>query len=426
MFMSDTVKFIDRDIEITLYKQNGSKNWYGSFTLNGIRKRFTTKTHNIEKSKKFCYRLIEKLTNPDIIQQDKKIPIKHYMMTFSDLFNSFMKYKRNTGTCQSSTLNDYQIRIKPILKFCGDWSVDDFQKYQSELYGLYLDHRLHNRQKFQKYVKNGRDIEGRPLTKKITGSSINQEFTIFNMVLSYGKSNLGLFDNWTVPKIQHHRQPENYSITCPTQDEYITMKKYWIDKGRPDIQLWMRLCSNTGLRPSEMKNLKIDNIDFDNNILHINNRKKQRRRGTRPLNTQFPITDRLKPILVEILKLTINLRKKSKSRYLFLNLKTGEQLGDFNKMWRRMLEEKKLNKRYPPKTLRKYFITKMVRESSIPLSVISDLVGHTNTLTLQKHYLELRPDDNRKILEHMYLEKELKLKLKQTQKTKDKYEDLFI
>ena len=422
--MSDLVKFTDRDIEITLYKQNGSKNWYGSFTLNGNRKRFTTKTHNIEKSKKFCYRLIDKLTNPDIIQQDKKIPIKHYMMSFTDLFQSFLKYKRNTGTCQSSTLNDYQIRIKPILKFCGDWSVDEFQKYQSELYGLYLDYRLHNREKFQKYVRNGINIEGRRLTKKITGSSINQEFTIFNMVLTYGKFNLGLFHNWTIPKIQHHRQPENYSITTPTQEEYIKMKRYWIEKGRIDIELWMRLCSNTGMRPSEMRSITVDDIDFENKILHIRNRKKKMKMKTNPLNTQFPITDRLKTIIIDIINITKMVRKQSKNKHLIINLRTGKDLGDFNRLWVKMLESEGLNKRYSPKTLRKYFITKLVKESSIPLSVISDLVGHTNTLTLQKHYLQLRPDDNRKILEHMYLEKEYKQKL--TQKTRNRYDELFI
>jgi len=158
--------------------------------------------------------------------------------------------------------------------------------------------------------------------------------------------------------------------------------------------------------------LTVDDIDLRNNILHIRNRKKQRRRGTSPLNTQFPITERLRPIIIDILELTKEVREITKNRYLFLNLKTGQKLGSFNKSWLNMLDVLGLNKSYSPKTMRKYFITKMVKESSIPLSVISHLVGHTNTYTLQKHYLHLRPDDNRQVLEHMYLEKELKREMK--------------
>ncbi len=49
-----------------------------------------------------------------------------------------------------------------------------------------------------------------------------------------------------------------------------------------------------------------------------------------------------------------------------------------------MLDRLDLDKRYTPKTMRRYFITKVVKESIVPLSAVSTLVGHTNTFTLQK------------------------------------------
>jgi len=394
--MSEVVKISDRGLVISLYKQkNLSKNWYGSFTWKGTRKRFSTKTDNLEKSKEFCYRVVDKLNNGGDEVEIKSKKVSQYLMTFEELFKSFLKYKKNTKSCQSKTLQNYKKWGKPLLDFCGHWIVEDeFPKYQSDLYGRYLEYRNTHRDEYQYFKRGDTEYRGRKLSKTLSGTTLNGEFTILHMVLSYGKHNLGLFGNWSIPSPQHHRLPENDEVTCPTQNEYVEMKNYWKERNRPEIVGWMRLCSNTGMRPSEMKSLKIDDIDLVNNILHIRNRKKQRRRGTKPLNTQFPITDRLKPILIEILELTKEIRKKSKSRYLFLNLKTGEPLGSFNKSWSKMLDTLDLDKRYSPKTLRKYFITKMVKESSIPLSVIADLVGHTNTNTLQKHYLELRTRKN--------------------------------
>jgi len=161
----------------------------------------------------------------------------HLRLESAELFNSFLEYKKNTGSCQTSTLNNYGRWGKPILSFCGDMDVDEFTKYHTEIYGLYLNHRKTNRQQFQKFTRDGKDYTGRRLSPILTGTTLNGELTLFHMVLSYGKYNLGLFDDWSIPPLTHHRLPQNDNITCPTQPEYVQMKRFWIEKNRPEIEI---------------------------------------------------------------------------------------------------------------------------------------------------------------------------------------------
>ena len=395
------MKFVNRDVEITLYKQSQSKNYYCSFQWKGKQHRKSTRSQDISKSKLFCYRLIEQLTEGKI---DDVAP--ESLITFKELFEKFLNYKKNSRSIQNKTFENYRKWGKPLLQFAGEWIVEqEFRKYGIEIYGRYLNYRqTEGREEYQYFTRGGKTYRGRKLSTELSGSTLNCEMLLLHNVLNYGKYNLNILSGWNVPKFGHHRQPENDEIVCPTKSEYIEMKKYFREHNRSDIELWMRVCSNVGMRPGEMDKLKITDIDFDQKILFIRNRKQKKSVG-RPLHTLFPITDRLKPALEELIGLTSQSRKISGSDFLFLNLKTGQRMSNFKKAWGTMLEKLNLDRRYTPKTMRRYFITKVVRESTVPLSVISLLVGHTNTFTLQKHYLHLRVDDNRHILESMYDDK---------------------
>ncbi len=399
---SENVKFVDRDVEVTLYKQPQSKNYYCSFQWKGKQYRKSTRSQDMSVSKQFCYRLVEQLTDGKIADI-----VPESLITFSELFEKFLIHKKNSRTIQDRTLDNYRKWGKTLLSFSGEWIVEqEFRRYGVELYGTYLKYRqTDGRQEYQYFTRDGKKYRGKKLVAQLSGSTLNCEMLLLHNVLNYGKHYLNILNGWNVPKFGHYRQPENDEIVCPTKVEYIEMKKYFREHNRPDIELWMRVCSNVGLRPGEMENLKVADIDFSEKILFIRNRKQKRSVG-RPLTTLFPITDRLKPTLTELLELTSSVREKSKSDFLFLNLKTGRKLANFKKTWSTMLDRLDLDKRYTPKTMRRYFITKVVKESIVPLSIISTLVGHTNTFTLQKHYLHLRVDDSRTILEYMYQNKE--------------------
>jgi integrase len=409
--MGEKIHFSDRDIKITLYKQVGmSKNWYGSFQWNGKQRRFSCKTKSSEDAKKYCYSVIERLSSGgDVSILDKtEQTVNEHMKTFEEVFQSFLKYKVSSKSIQKTTERNYRVWGKNIVNFCGDWHEGVFLRYGIELYGDYLNYRkTQGREEYQYFVRKGKRFRGKKLATVLSGTTLNCELVLFHNILSFWKYDLGMLKLWDIPKIYHHKQPEKHEVTCPSKNEYIIMKEYWKSKNRPDIELWMRLASNTGMRPSEMSKLKVSDVDMKNKILYIRGRKSKLKKLGRQLDTLFPITERLEPILTDLIKLTEEGRRISKTDLLFVNPKTGVPQS-FMKTWGTMLRNLKLDTRYTPKTMRKYFITKMVKESSIPLSIVASLVGHSNVDTLQKNYLHLRVDDVRDTLSYMYLDKERK------------------
>jgi hypothetical protein len=425
---TDDLCFTDRDIEITLYKQPHSKNFYARFQWQKKQKRVSCLTPEIGEAKNHCYKILEILRS----DKDKGIvrltPINDAKMTFKELFNSFVRYKDINNIVSKRTIQDYHTRGKNLINFCGDWIVEEaFRKYDKSIYGSYIKYRNDNRQKYQINKTSG-EKKGKKLPENLSGKTINGECVLLHTILSYAKYDLNMLYEWNIPKFSHHKIPENNEITCPDRKEYKLMKTYWMykideegrkDHYRPILNLYMRLCSNIGARPAEMRNFKLTDVDFKQNILWIRNRKQKKTALKNELITSFPITDRIQPFLEEIIKITaiaredlkVSKHKSSKNKtdsqdsdYLFLDPDTKKRLGDFKKSWTTMLERLKLSKKYTPKTLRKIFITKMVKQSSVPLSVIANLVGHTNTYTLQKYYIHLRVEDNRRALTYAYSE----------------------
>ena len=118
--MNDRIHFMDRGIEVVLYKQKQSKNWYGQIQYNKKQVRFSTRSNDVEKSKQHCYKIVNKLLNSNFDSNETIKKVNRQIMTFRELFNSFLEYKKNTGSCQTSTLNNYGRWGKPILSFCGD------------------------------------------------------------------------------------------------------------------------------------------------------------------------------------------------------------------------------------------------------------------------------------------------------------------
>ena len=413
--MSDKIKFSDRGINITLYKQPSSDRWSASFTFKGKQRRFSTHTKYEEAAKKYVYKVIDTLENCTETPITRQKSIKQHMMTFEELFQTFVDSKRSTKSINDKTASNYEISGRNLVKFFGNWIVEtDFKHYGNDLYQHYLKWRTtEGKEQYQFQMKNNRLVRGRKLPDTLSNRTLNSECILLHTILNYGKTNLFLLNDYQIPTHSKSNLPEKADIKVPTRDEYIKIKKYFSDPkrgNRPDIVLWMRLGSNTGMRPAEINSLTVKDVDYKHNILHIRHRKRKNKEIRDSLDTSFPITNRIKEITDKILDLTQSARERSGSDLLFIHPKTGKPIGNFKRAWNGMLEKLDLDRDYTPKVIRKVFITKMVKQSSIPLAIVANLVGHSNTNTLQKHYLHLRPDDNKRALEYAYMEIENKKK----------------
>ena len=138
----------------------------------------------------------------------------------------------------------------------------------------------------------------------------------------------------------------------------------------------LELLYATGLRVSELVNLKLENIDFDECITRTIGKGNKER--------IVPIGD----IAIKYLKEYIfyyreSLLKKTKNEYIFLN-NHGKKMTrqGFFKIIKKLADEKKINKDISPHTLRHSFATHLL-EHGADLRSIGEMLGHSSIQTTE-------------------------------------------
>ena len=127
----------------------------------------------------------------------------------------------------------------------------------------------------------------------------------------------------------------------------------------------------TGLRPSDIYELKVSDINFTDNILSYYS----------PKTTEYFMVP-IHPDLVPILKARVNEVKEG-------NILEYETISNIGKAYRRYLSKLKLNKKgYTLRTFRKTFIS-LAHASGMDLATVSKLAGHKQITTTQKYYNQL-------------------------------------
>ncbi|MBO5375304.1 MAG: site-specific tyrosine recombinase XerD [Bacilli bacterium] len=135
----------------------------------------------------------------------------------------------------------------------------------------------------------------------------------------------------------------------------------------------LELLYGTGLRITELLDLKITDIDFENCILRCFGKGSKER--------TVPIGEYIIDALNEYLPKRNILLKGKKEDYLFLN-NLGGRLSRFSffKILKKMLKERNINKNVSPHSLRHSFATHML-EYGADLRSIQELLGHSDIST---------------------------------------------
>lgn len=130
------------------------------------------------------------------------------------------------------------------------------------------------------------------------------------------------------------------------------------------------LMLNTGLRVSEMVNLKIQNIEFKNRSLKVVNGKGHK--------------DRILTIPVQTTEIIKKWNKKRSSGEFFFNTKDGNQLKVryIQAMIKRYAERARISKNVCPHTLRHTFATNFYRQTK-DIETLRKLLGHSDISTTQ-------------------------------------------
>ena len=132
----------------------------------------------------------------------------------------------------------------------------------------------------------------------------------------------------------------------------------------------------TGMRASELVNLKISNIDFNDCIIRVFGKGSKER--------IVPINDASKNALEVYIRDYRNFLLKSKtSEYVFINNFGGSiSRQGFFKIIKKVCNENGINKCVSPHTLRHSFATHLLNNGA-DLRVIQELLGHSNLTTTQ-------------------------------------------
>ncbi|MDD4984006.1 MAG: tyrosine-type recombinase/integrase [Candidatus ainarchaeum sp.] len=188
---------------------------------------------------------------------------------------------------------------------------------------------------------------------------------------------LHLMENIRTPK------KEKYLPTVLTKDEVKRLFEVIEDK---KDKLILELLYSSGLRVSELCNLKKNSIDFSEAIIRITGGKGNKDR----------IVIVSKKWLIEYQVFATKFFKKTDSEYVFCKKNGTNYSSDtIQKMIKNYADKAKINKKVTPHTLRHSFATHLL-DAGENIRKIQELLGHSNLSTTQI-YTKVTTDELKKV-----------------------------
>lgn len=144
----------------------------------------------------------------------------------------------------------------------------------------------------------------------------------------------------------------------------------------------------TGIRVSELCDIKIKNLDFLTNHLKIIGKGGKVREV--PMKTE--VTEAIKQHLKQRAK-----TRYAQSEYLFAGQKGSLQRDAINTMLEKLSTKANLGIRLKPHTFRHTFCTRLIQKG-VPISIISKLAGHASIETTARFYINSSKEDKMKAI----------------------------
>lgn len=278
------------------------------------------------------------------------------------------------------------------LKFVKNYSENTIKSYQDDIRKFieYLKKDICKTtiDDIRKYIKECSVLKDRSLARKL--SSLR---SFFDFLVKKGYINTSPMDGVEGPKIGKYL-PDVLSIEEVDKLLEFEPKDNFTYRNRCILELLY----STGLRISELVNLKLENINLESSLVKVMGKGSKER--IVPLNdiaTEY-LSNYIKKVRPEMLKQT-------QTDYVFLN-NHGKVLSRqaVFKMIKKRAEEINLKKDISPHTLRHSFATHLLQNGA-DIRFIQELLGHSDVATTEiythiinetlKHdYDEFNPRDN--------------------------------
>ena len=311
--------------------------------------------------------LAEYLKNPyDLANKD---------ITFSQFykvwFEEFMKEHES-----------YRYRVKSAYKYCSEL----YDKKMREISILDMKSCIANgTAKATRGKYKGQEKPASPSTKEIMKLIFNRMFT-YAMEARIVDRNLA--KEFTLDRKVFKEKKENHKTKVPFSEE--ELQKLWKSiEFVPFADMIVYACYS-GWRPSELIELKIENVDFEQDIIRGGIKSDAGRDRIVPIH----------PLIKIIVEKYYNEAKLVKSDYLFnditkkkgIGLSYDQYLSRFNKV----METLKLGTKFSPHCTRHTFITKaQSKEVSMNENILKLIVGHKNNDVTEYVYTHRSIEDLR-------------------------------
>lgn len=269
-------------------------------------------------------------------------------MKSSDYVNKYLDYLKYEKKLSNNTYLSYQYNLKEFLAFIKDknilsLSTDEIREflYQDSIKARTRAHYLSVINSFYNYMLELKHIKKSP-TQTIK-----------------------------LPKLEK-KLPEY--LTIEEVDKIMNINALKPNDYRNKAML--ELMYATGMRVSELVELKISNIDFDDSVIRIIGKGSKER--IVPMNDTA--SNALKDYIDNYRNFLLRLKE---SEYVFIN-NSGEKISrqSFFKMIKKICDANGIKKNVSPHTLRHSFATHLLNNGA-DLRVIQELLGHSNLTTTQ-------------------------------------------
>lgn len=295
------------------------------------------------------------------------------MKSIEELIEEFLRYLLIDKGYSNNTINSYRIDLKKFLDYNKDKSINDITNENLKEYVKWLS-------------KN--ELNDKTVSRNISCLKSFYKFLFIEKVTNNNPS-----DSLLMPKIR-----KNLPSTL-TEEEVLKLLDIKLnDNYSYRNKAVLELMYATGLRVSELVNLKLQDIDLTQDIV--------RTFGKGSKERIIPIGDYAKEYLKKyIYEYRPLMLKKYNNEYLFLNNHGNRMTRQgFFKIIKKIAKENGINKDISPHTLRHSFASHLLKYGA-DLRTIQELLGHSDISTtqiythitdekLRKNYEDFHPHGN--------------------------------
>lgn len=292
-------------------------------------------------------------------EKEKENVVINPKIKLSDIRNTVLDYVKSN--LSNASLSKYELTLRTLINYFGD----------REMYSLSLKDIEHFKSSMNKRMK-----------KESVNIYIRYIKAIWNLLVRLGYLKFNPLSN--IKQFKTHEK-EIISFTDIELDMIV--------KAIPDIQIKaiVVLAAETGLRISELLNLRLKNIDFENELIKLNNNSDFHTKSRK--NRVIPFNRIIKDNLTECIEGT----DKNDNTFIFRrSLNNPFKRNWITRYFRRILNKQNFDKRYHFHCLRATFIMRLVRKGVNPI-FIQKLCGHSTLLVTQK-YCYVQVTDLRKAI----------------------------